>query len=52
MYKVVELYLHPFLTSTFDGGEWSASRSGPFIPDTNRTGCFVDPRTDVDVWKK
>jgi hypothetical protein len=28
----VELYLHAFLISTPDGGEWSASRPGCFTP--------------------
>jgi hypothetical protein len=31
-YWDVELYLHTFLTSAVDGGEWSASRPGHFIP--------------------
>jgi len=28
----VEVYLHAFLTSALDGGEWSASRTGPLYP--------------------
>jgi hypothetical protein len=28
----VEAKLHAFLTSALDGGEWSASRPGRFIP--------------------
>jgi hypothetical protein len=28
----VEGYLHAFLTSEIDGGEWSASRPGRFTP--------------------
>jgi hypothetical protein len=28
----VEVYLHTFLTSELDGGEWSASRPGRFNP--------------------
>jgi hypothetical protein len=28
----VEVYLHTFLTSALDGGEWSASRPGLFTP--------------------
>ena len=31
----VELYLHSFLSSTLDGGEWSASRSGCFVPEVS-----------------
>jgi len=28
----MEVYLNAFLTLALDGGEWSASRSGRFIP--------------------
>jgi hypothetical protein len=28
----VEVQVHAFLTSTLDGGEWSASRPGLFTP--------------------
>jgi hypothetical protein len=28
----VEVYLHAFLTSALDGGEWSVSRPGRFTP--------------------
>jgi hypothetical protein len=31
-YWGVEVYLHGFLTSTLDGGKWSASRLGRFTP--------------------
>jgi hypothetical protein len=31
-YWGVEVYLHAFLTSALDGGEWSALRTGRFIP--------------------
>jgi len=39
-YWGVEVEIHAFLTSTLDGGEWSASRPGRFTPrerapDTN-----------------
>jgi hypothetical protein len=32
LYEGVEVQLHSFLTSTIDGGEWSASRLGRFAP--------------------
>jgi hypothetical protein len=32
MYWGVEVYLHAFLPSALDGGQWSASRPGLFIP--------------------
>jgi len=32
MYGGVETWLHAFLTSAMDGGEWLASRHGHFIP--------------------
>jgi hypothetical protein len=32
-YGRVEVQVHAFLTSTLDGGEWSASRPGDFTPD-------------------
>jgi hypothetical protein len=31
----VEVYRHSFLTSTLDGGEWSASLPGCFAPEEN-----------------
>jgi hypothetical protein len=31
-YWGVEVYLHAFLTSALDGGEWSAKRPGHFTP--------------------
>jgi hypothetical protein len=31
-YRRVEVQLHAFLTLTLDGGEWSASHPGCFIP--------------------
>jgi hypothetical protein len=31
-YGGAEVYLHAFLTSALDGGEWSASHTGRFIP--------------------
>jgi hypothetical protein len=44
-YGGVEVYVDPpFLASTLDGGEWSASRSGRFTPEetapgTHSIGC-------------
>jgi len=31
-YGGMEVYPHAFLTSVLDGGEWSASHPGRFIP--------------------
>jgi len=35
----VEVYLHLFLTSALDGGEWSASRAGRFTPGEMALGA-------------
>jgi hypothetical protein len=32
-YEEVEVWLYSFLTSTLDGGEWSASRPNRFVPE-------------------
>jgi len=32
-YEEVEVWLYSFLTSTVNGGEWSASRPGRFVPE-------------------
>jgi hypothetical protein len=50
----VEIYLHVFLTSALDGGEWSASRPGCFTPrekarDTHCIGGWVGPRAGLDA---
>jgi hypothetical protein len=47
----------PFLTSALDGGEWSASRPGLFIPGerapgTHWIGGWVDPRAGLDDVEK
>jgi hypothetical protein len=34
----VEVQLHTFLTSALDGGEWSVSRPGRFIPTERGPG--------------
>jgi hypothetical protein len=39
----------PRLTSTLDGGEWSASRPGRFTPGTHWIGCWVDLGVGLDV---
>jgi hypothetical protein len=41
-----------FLTSTVDGGEWSASRHGPLPPRTYLIGGFVGPSVGLDVSAK
>jgi hypothetical protein len=45
-----------FLTSALDGGEWSASLPGRFIPGkTPRTHCIggcVDPKPVWTTWRK
>jgi len=53
-YGGVDMYLHVFLTSVVDGGEWSASRSSHFtpgeeIPVIHWIGDWVDHRANVDV---
>jgi len=45
----MEVWLHAFLTTALDGGEWSALCSGRFtpaerIPGTHRIGGWVGPR--------
>jgi len=32
IYWGVDVWLHAFLTSALDGGEWSATRRGRFTP--------------------
>jgi len=53
-YGRVEVYLHAFLTSAPDGGEWLASGPGRFTPRGRATGthcvrCWVGPRADLDA---
>ena len=39
-----EVYVHSFLTSVLDEGEWSTSRPGRFTP-----GDVMDPRACLEV---
>jgi hypothetical protein len=53
----VEVYLHSFLTSALDGGEWSASRfsrstARERVPGTHWRGGWVGPRAVVDALVK
>jgi hypothetical protein len=53
----VEVYLHTFLTSALDGGEWSASRPGLFTPrerasGTHWTGGWVGLRASLNAMVK
>jgi hypothetical protein len=53
-YWGVELWLHAFLTSALDGGEWSASRPGRFTtreraPGTHWIGGWVGLRAVLDT---
>jgi hypothetical protein len=50
----VEIQLHGFLTSNLEGGEWSASRPGRFIPRERAPGAhwiggWVGPRAVLDA---
>jgi hypothetical protein len=53
----VEVYLHAFLTSALDGGEWSASCLCHFIPrekvpGTHWIGRWVGPTARLDMVSK
>jgi len=53
----VDLYLHVFLTSVIDGGEWSASRLSRLTPEdsvlkTNWIGSRVGVRVSVVANRK
>jgi hypothetical protein len=47
-YGAVEVYLHA-LTSTLDGGEWSASRPCRLTSGTYLIGGWVGPRAGLDA---
>jgi hypothetical protein len=54
MYWGVEVWLHAFLISALDGGEWSASRLGRFTPrerapGTHWIGGWVGPRAVLEA---
>jgi len=54
MYWGVEVYIHTFLTSEVDWGEWSASRTCCFAPGERATGTlwlggWVCPRDGLIV---
>jgi hypothetical protein len=53
-YWGVEVYLHAFLISALDGGEWSTSRPGRFTPRerasaTHPIGGWLGPRAILDA---
>jgi hypothetical protein len=54
VYGGVEVYLHAFLTSALDGGEWSDSPPGRFTrreiaPSTHWIGGWGGPRAGLDA---
>jgi hypothetical protein len=53
----MEVYLHAFLASALDGGEWSASRASDFTPgrrasSTHWIGGWVGPIAVLDAMAK
>jgi hypothetical protein len=53
----VDQWIHAFLTSALDGGEWSASCPGRYTPGERASGAhwiggLVGPRTGLDEEKK
>jgi hypothetical protein len=57
VYGEVDTYIHVFLTLALVGGEWSASRPGPFTPrerapSTHWIGGWVGPRISIDDVEK
>jgi len=56
-YGEMEVYLHAFLASALDEGEWSASQHGRFthketVPGTHCKGRWVAPRAGLDAVEK
>jgi hypothetical protein len=56
-YWGVEVYLHVFLISALDEGEWLASRPGRFTPRERAAGThqvrgWVSPRASLDMVSK
>jgi hypothetical protein len=56
-YGVIDVYLHAFLTSGVEGGDWSALLPGRFIPgeitpDTDWTGGWMDLRSDLHAMRR
>jgi hypothetical protein len=43
----VDVWTHVFLTSTLNGGDWSASRPGRFTHGTQCIGGWVNPRAGL-----
>jgi hypothetical protein len=40
----LKFYLHPFLTSVLDGGDWSASHTSRFTPRVKSPRCLLNRR--------
>jgi hypothetical protein len=51
-YGGVKIYIHAFLTSALDRGEWSATRACRFTPGTDWIGCWVGARAVLDDVEK
>jgi len=48
-YDSVKIYFQSFLTSVWEGGEWSASSTGRFTSGIHEIWGWVGPITGVDV---
>jgi hypothetical protein len=51
-YALKEVWLHSFLSSALDGGEWSSSRPGRFTPGTHCVGDWVASRATLNAVRK
>jgi hypothetical protein len=51
-YGGVDVQTHVFLTSALVGGEWSASRSGRFIPASHWIGVWVGLIAGLMTWRQ